>query len=238
MAEIDEWTAVDGYLAGLFVQPDPALERTLARSRDAGLPDIQVSGSQGRFLTVLARSLGAHRVLELGTLGGYSTICLARALPGDGLLVSLEIDPDRAELARENVRNAGLDAVVRIVEGPAATTLARLIREGEPAFDLVFLDADKPGYPSYLEPVIRLSRPGTLIIADNVVRKGAVLEEDSDDPNVIGVRAFNELLAKDARVAATVIQTVGSKGYDGFAFAVVLDAPAGTADPSPEGARP
>lgn len=223
MAEKDEWTAVDRYLADLFVHPDPALDRTLERSRDSDLPDIQVSESQGRFLTVLARSLGARRILELGTLGGYSTICLARALPGDGLLVTLEIDPERAALARDNVGRAGLAGVTRIVEGPAGTTLARMIERGEPAFDLVFIDADKPGYPSYLDQVIRLSRPGTLIIADNVVRKGAVLEDDSDDPNVIGVRTFNERLAKDARVAATVIQTVGSKGYDGFAFAVVLD---------------
>lgn len=221
----EQWTAVDRYLTERLVGSDAALDAALAASAAAGLPEIQVSANQGKLLQLLARIQGARSILELGTLGGYSTIWLARALPAGGRLITLEADPKHAEVARTNIARAGLDAVVELRLGPALETLPRIEAEGRGPFDLIFLDADKPGYPDYLPWLMRLSRRGTLIIADNVVRDGAVIDPDSADPKVQGVRRFNDLLAAEPRLCATAIQTVGSKGYDGFAIAIV------TADP-------
>ena len=221
-----QWTAVDQYLTGLFMPRDEALDAALADSAAAGLPSIQVSANQGKLLHLMARMMGARRVLEIGTLGGYSTIWLGRALPPasqDGRLVTLEAEPKHAEVARRNVARAGLGDVVEVVLGPALGTLKRLVAEGAPAFDFVFIDADKTGYADYLEGSLKLSRPGTVIVADNVVRKGAVVDAGSADANVQGVRRYNELVAKNPRLSATAIQTVGSKGYDGFTIAIVND---------------
>jgi predicted O-methyltransferase YrrM len=224
MAE-DQWTAVDRYITGLFVPPEPALDATLRASEAAGLPPISVSPSQGKLLYLLARLQGARSILEIGTLGGYSTIWLGRALPAEGRLITLESDPGHAELARANIARAGLADVVELRLGPALDTLPRLSAEGRGPFDLVFIDADKPSYPDYLAWALRLSRRGSLIIADNVVRNGAVVDPSSPDPRVQAVRRFNEQLAAEPRVSATAIQTVGSKGYDGFAVALVVADP-------------
>lgn len=200
--------------------PDEALEAALKASEEAGLPAIQVAPTQGKLLQILARSVGARRILEIGTLGAYSTIWLARALPEGGRLVTLEAEPKHAEVARANLARAGLAAVVEVRVGPAIESLPGL-ESGEP-FDLVFIDADKPAYPGYLEWSVRLTRPGALIIADNVVRNGAVADPTSSDANVQGIRRFNELLAASKQVEATILQTVGVKGYDGLAIAVRL----------------
>ena len=221
----EQWTAVDRYLTDLLVPPDPALEVALQASAAAGLPPIQVSPNQGKLLHLLARLQGARAILEIGTLGGYSTIWLARALPAGGRLVTLEADPKHAEVARANLARAGLADVVELRLGRALETLPRLAAEGRGPFDLIFIDADQPGYPDYFAWALKLSRPGSLILADNVVRKGAVVDAASDDPRVQGVRRFNELLAAEPRVTATAIQTVGSKGYDGFALALVIAEP-------------
>jgi predicted O-methyltransferase YrrM len=221
----DQWSAVDSYIADLFLAPDPALEAALASSAAAGLPTINVSPTQGKLLHVLARVQGARRILEIGTLGGYSTIWLARALPADGRLITLEIDPRHAEVARANISRAGLAGVVEIRLGPALDTLPKLVSEGRGPFDLIFIDADKPGYADYLKWSLKLARRGTLIIGDNVVRKGAVADPGSKDENVQGIRKFNEVLAAEKRVTTTVIQTVGSKGYDGLALILVTDNP-------------
>jgi predicted O-methyltransferase YrrM len=218
----EPWIAFDRYVADLFLPPDPALDAALEDAKAAGLPSISVSPAQGRLLHVLARALGARRILEVGTLAGYSAIWLARALPAGGRLITLEADPTHARVARANLARAGLDAVVEVREGRAAETMPRLVAEGADPFDLIFIDADKPGYADYLEWALELSRPGTLIVADTVVRKGEVADDASDDPNVLGARRFNARLAAEPRVRATVVQTVGSKGYDGFAFAVVV----------------
>ena len=215
------WSGVDGYISRLFGLSDAALEATLRRSRDRGLPEIQVSESQGQLLHILAKALGARRILEVGTLGGFSTIFLARALPSDGVLISLELDPTHAVVARENIEDAGLSDLVEVVEGDAHASLASMIEEGAPAFDFVFLDAEKTGYTAYLDAILQLSRPGTLIVADNVVRSGAISDPSSEDPDVLGAREFNASLASNPSVSGTVIQTVGSKGYDGLAIAVV-----------------
>jgi predicted O-methyltransferase YrrM len=217
----EQWTAVDSYIANLFIAPDFALEAALDSSKAAGLPTINVSPAQGKLLYMLARMQGARTILELGTLGGYSTIWLARALPPEGHLLSLEIDPKRAEIANANVARAGLTSVVEIRLGRAEDTLQQLVTEGREPFDLIFIDADKTGYAEYLKWSLKLARPGTLIIADNVVRKGAVADPTSNDDNVQGIRKFNELLAAEKRVTTTVIQTVGSKGYDGLALILV-----------------
>ena len=217
----EQWTAVDEYAADLFVGNDPVLKSTLADSTAAGLPEIAVSPAYGKLLTVLARSVGARNILEIGTLGGYSTICLARALPAGGRLVSLEFNPLHADVARNNIARAGLADQVEVIVGRAVDSLAALAAAGRGPFDLIFIDADKPGYADYLAWSLRLARPGTLIIADNVVRKGRVIEPDSDDAMVQGVRRFNELLAAEPRLDATILQTVGGKGYDGLAFAFV-----------------
>jgi predicted O-methyltransferase YrrM len=221
----DQWSAVDSYIADLFLAPDPALEAALASSAAAGLPAISVSPTQGKLLHVLARVQGARRILEIGTLGGYSTIWLARALPPGGRLISLEIDPRHADVAQTNLDRAGLSSAVEIRLGPALDTLPKLVTEGRGPFDLIFIDADKPGYADYLKWSLKLARKGTLIIADNVVRKGAVADPGSKDENVQGIRKFNEALAAEKRVTTTVIQTVGSKGYDGLALILVTDNP-------------
>jgi predicted O-methyltransferase YrrM len=224
-----QWSAVDQYFADLLVKPDPALNAALAASAAAGLPAIQVSPTQGKFLHLLALASGAKRILEIGTLGGYSTIWLARALPrdGSGKLVTLEYEPRHAEVARANLARAGLADRVDVRVGRAIDTLPQLQAEGAGPFDLVFLDADKTGYPDYLEWCVTLSRPGAVIVADNVVRKGAVADASNTDPNVRAVRRFNELVAAHPRLTATALQTVGGKGYDGFVMAVVRDGTGG-----------
>jgi predicted O-methyltransferase YrrM len=218
----EQWTAVDNYITDLFLPPDPALEAALHASAEAGLPSIQVSAAQGKMLHLLARALGARKILEIGTLGGYSTIWLARALPPGGSLITLEAEPKHAETARANIARAGLSGMVELRLGRAQETLPQLLAEGRGSFDLIFIDADKPGYSTYLGWSLRLARPGTLIIADNVVRKGQVAAPSGGDANVEGIRAFNKALAAERRVSVTEIQTVGSKGYDGFALALVL----------------
>ncbi|HTC93992.1 MAG TPA: O-methyltransferase [Terriglobales bacterium] len=217
----DQWAAVDHYITDLLVPRDPALDAALEASTAAGLPTIQVSPTQGKLLHLLALSHGARNILELGTLGGYSTIWLARALPADGRLITLEADPRHAEVARANIARAGLANMVELRLGRAQETLPKLASEKREPFDFIFIDADKTGYPEYFAWALKLSRPGTVIIADNVVRKGAVIDSGSSDTDVQGVRRFYELMAREPRVSATAIQTVGSKGYDGFALAVV-----------------
>jgi len=221
----EKWTAVDRYITDLLVPSDPALDAALEASDAAGLPPIGVSPNQGKLLWLLARIAGARAILEIGTLGGYSTIWLARALPAAGHLVTLEVDPTHADIARTNIARAGLADVVELLVGPAVETLARLVAEGRGLFDLTFIDADKESYPDYFRWAMALSRRGSLIVADNIVREGAIIDATSIDSKVQGTRRFNELLAADPRVTATAIQTVGSKGYDGFAVALV------TADP-------
>ncbi|CAN5764915.1 O-methyltransferase [soil metagenome] len=216
------WSAVDDYISDLFAAEDSALVAALEAGRAGGLPQIQVSPAQGKLLQLFARAIGARRILEIGTLAGYSTIWLARALPSDGRLVSLEIEPAHAEVARANVARAGLSGVVEIRVGSARETLAEMALARERSFDMVFIDADKESYPDYLEGSIRLCRPGSLVVADNVVRQGGVIDEDSADPRVEGIRQFNALLASDPRLSATIIQTVGSKGYDGLAVALLV----------------
>ena len=224
MAEItnqNQWTAVDDYLAQMFAPPDVALDAALQNSDAAGLPPIGVAPMQGKLLQVFALLNRARFILEIGTLGGYSTIWLARALPDDGKLISLELNPKHAEVARTNVERAGLSDKVEIRVGVALETLSQLATENLPPFDLVFIDADKPNVANYFEWALKLTKRGSLIITDNVVRKGAVINHDSDDQNVQGVRRLNEVLAAEPRVTATVVQMVGSKGYDGMAVAVV-----------------
>jgi len=220
---MERWQAVDDYVVALFDLDDDALRATLDATVAAGLPQIQVSATLGRFLNIQARAVHARRILEIGTLAGYSSIWLARALPRDGRLITLELEPHHAQVARANIARAGFEAQVEVRVGPAAESLAALVADGVELFDMVFIDADKEGYPDYLEWSLRLSRPGTLIVADNVVRGGAIIDADSTDSRVQGIRRFNEMLARDPRVAATILQTVGAKGYDGMAFAVVLD---------------
>jgi predicted O-methyltransferase YrrM len=217
----ERWADVDRYLTELFGGSDPVLDAALAASDAAGLPAIQVSAQQGALLHLLARSIGARAVLEVGTLGAYSTIWLGRALPPGGRLVTLEAQPTHAEVARANLGRAGLAEVAEVRLGPAAESLAQLAAAGGDPFDLVFIDADKPGYPEYLSWALRLTRPGSLIIGDNVIRNGKIADPDSDDPNVLGVRRFLELIAADPRLTATTLQTVGVKGYDGLTIALV-----------------
>jgi predicted O-methyltransferase YrrM len=218
---VEQWSAVDGFITGLLVPPDAALDAALAESAAAGLPAISVSPNQGKLLHLLARAQRARSILEIGTLGGYSTIWLARALPADGRLVTMEAEPKHAEVARANIARAGLADVVDIRVGRALEMLPRLLSEGMGPFDFVFIDADKESTADYFDWSLKLTRPGSLIVVDNVVRKGAVINADSDDSNVQGVRRFYEMLAAEPRVSATAIQTVGSKGYDGIAIALV-----------------
>ena len=216
--------AVDAYVTELFELEDGALEGARARSREAGLPAIEVTPAQGAFLGILARAAGARRVLEIGTLGGYSSIFLARSLASGGRVTTLERDPEHASVARTNLEAAGLADCAEVLEGPALETLARLRAEAADPFDLVFIDADKADYPDYLAAVLPLSRSGTLIVADNVVRKGAVADPADADPRVVGARRFLEAVARNPRLRGTVVQTVGRKGHDGMAVAVVLGA--------------
>ena len=218
-----KWTAVDRYISEALIPTDPALESALAASKKAGLPAIAVAPNQGKWLMILAQAIGARSILEMGTLGGYSTIWLARALPADGRLISLEFDPKHAEVARGNVARAGLADKVEIRVGKALDTLPELAAEGLGPFDFIFIDADKGNYPGYLEWAVNLSHPGTHIIGDNVVRDGKIIDADDPDPSIQGVRRMNEIIAVDPRLTATAIQTVGSKGYDGFMIAIVRE---------------
>lgn len=218
----DIWTKVDRYFTDALVKPSRALDAALKTNRKAELPAIDVTPLQGRFLEMLVRSTGARRVLEIGTLGGYSTIWLARALPNDGLVVTLELESKHTAIAQKNIKRAGLADRVHLRVGPAAETLASMVAESGAPFDFIFIDADKSGYPEYLKLSLQLSRPGTLIVADNVVRDGKVIDPQNPDPNIKGVRRFIKLIAAEPRLCTTVLQTVGGKGYDGFAMAVVL----------------
>lgn len=215
------WKSVDDLIAEKLVPPDPVLESILAANADAGLPAIDVSPAQGKLLHLLARMIGAKRVLEIGTLGGYSTVWLARALPTEGKVMTLELDPQHAEVARSNFEAAGLADRIELREGAALKSLEALGAEKAEPFDLVFIDADKPNNLNYLRWAMRLSRPGSVIICDNVIRDGAVLDARGRDPNVEGARAALAFMAEEPRLDATAIQTVGVKGYDGFAIALV-----------------
>lgn len=220
MSDQTLWTDVDDYFVSALHATDPSLDSALEASRTAGLPPISVAPNQGKLLHLLARTHGTKNALEIGTLGGYSTIWLARALPDDGRLVTLELDPKHAEVAQANLVNAGVEDMVDVRVGRAVDSLAALESEGRGPFDLIFVDADKPSNPDYFRWALRLSRPGSLIIVDNVVRKGAVVDANGG-ADAEGVRAMTELIAAEPRVTATAVQTVGSKGYDGFLLALV-----------------
>ncbi|MGA2320816.1 MAG: O-methyltransferase [Solirubrobacteraceae bacterium] len=217
----EHWTAVDRYISELLLASDPALDAALKASAAAGLPPIAVSPAQGKLLHLLARIQSARSILELGTLGGYSTIWLARALPRDGHLITLEANPSYADVARANLERAGVGDLVELRVGRALEMLGQLIAEHHDPFDVIFIDADKEGTPEYFAAALELSRPGSLIITDNVVRGGALIDATSNDPGVMGMRRFHELLADESRASSTTIQTVGSKGYDGFTLALV-----------------
>ena len=222
MAESAElWKEVDRYLTDLLVAPDSALEEALAANAAAELPAIDVAPNQGKLLHLLASVAGARRILEIGTLGGYSTIWLARALPKDGRLVTLEANVKHAEVARKNIARAGLSQMVDLRLGAALDTLPQLVKESAGPFDLIFIDADKPNIPDYLTWSLKLSRKGTVILIDNVIRDGEILDSSSSDASVQGVRRLFEMLHNEPRLQSTALQTVGSKGYDGFAMAVV-----------------
>ncbi len=216
-----QWNDVEQYFSDLLVRPDAALEAAEAASEAAGLPAISVAPPEGKLLMILALAVGARRILEIGTLGGYSTIWMAKALPADGRLISLEIVPRNAEVARANVARAGLDKVVDIRLGPALDTLPKLAAEKAGPFDLVFIDADKGNNTGYLDWALKLTRKGSLIVVDNVVRDGTVADARSRDGSVLGARRVTEMIAAEPRLTATALQTVGSKGYDGFALALV-----------------
>lgn len=215
------WASVDDYIVEALFDADPALDAVLAANHDHGLPAIDVSPAQGKLLSLLARMQGAKKVLEIGTLGGYSTIWMARALPVDGKVVTLELDPHHASVARSNFERAGVSDRVELRVGPALQSLAVLAAENAGPFDFIFIDADKPNNPHYLSWAMRLSRPGTVIVCDNVIRDGAVVNEDGRDANVEGARAAFSFIGGDKRLEGTAIQTVGAKGYDGFAIAIV-----------------
>ena len=221
MNDQDHWTAVDRYLTDRLVAPDAALDAALKSSDAAGLPAIQVAPNQGKMLELLARAVGARRILEIGTLGGYSTIWLAHALPPDGRLITLEFAPKHAKVARENIARAGFADRVEVRVGAAVDTLAQLAAGNPAPFDFIFIDADKQTYADYFAWAVRLSRRGTLIVADNVVRQGGVADPNSKDDMVRGVQRFYAAVAAEKRVSATALQTVGSKGYDGFALLLV-----------------
>jgi len=218
----DTWTAVDSYFGDLLLPRDERLEAALRANHEGGLPPIDVSRLQGKFLELLVRISGARRILEIGTLGGYSTLWLAQALPEDGRIVTLEFDPHHAEVARGNLLHAGVADRVDVRVGRGIDILPTLEGTPEAPFDLIFIDADKESYPEYLGWSLRLSRVGTVIVADNVVRQGKVIDPDSDDEKVQAVRRFTDLLAAEPRLSSTVLQTVGIKGYDGLAVAVVV----------------
>ncbi len=221
----EQWTAVDQYLSETLVAADAALDAALADSNAAGLPAINVTPHLGKFLYLLARMQGAKNILEIGTLGGYSTIWLARALLPGGRLITLEVDPKHAQVARANIARAGVADVVDLRLGRAIDLLPGVAADMRAPFDLIFIDADKPSNPDYFARSLELSRVGTIIIIDNVIRNGAVVDKHSTDASVQGVRRMNEMLAADPRVTATALQTVGSKGYDGFAMVLVTSDP-------------
>ena len=218
----DQWTEVDHYFVERLMPADAVLDAALKANEAGGLPSIDVSPLQGKFLHLLALTKGARRILEIGTLGGYSTIWLARALPAGGHMVTLELDPKHAQVARTNLERAGVSDRVEIRVGPAAQSLAQLHAEGADPFDLIFLDADKPSNPAYLQWALKLAHRGSLIVVDNVVREGKIVDPESTASDVQGTRALFDLLAAEPRLASTAIQTVGSKGHDGFAMAVVV----------------
>jgi predicted O-methyltransferase YrrM len=218
---LERWQQVDRYLCEALLPDEPAFGDALAASDAAGLPAIQVAPNQGRLLELLARAIGARQVLEIGTLGGYSTLWLARGLAPGGRIVTLELDSHHAEVARATFARAGVVDRIELLEGAALDLLPRLVAEGAGPFDLTFVDADKPNLPAYFTWALRLSRPGSLIVVDNVIREGEVVNASSQEPGVIGVRRMNDLIAAEPRVSGTAIQTVGSKGYDGFALVLV-----------------
>ena len=215
------WTAVDSYIKEKLIPADAVLAATQQNGVDAGLPQIAVSPTQGKLLHLLARMCGAKNVLEIGTLAGYSTIWMARALPAGGKVITLEMDAKHAEVSRKNFAMAGLANVIEVRLGSALELLPKLLEEQCALFDLIFIDADKKNIPAYLDWSLKLSRPGTVIVVDNIIRDGKVIDASSKDPDIQGVRQFNDLLVTDKRVSATEIQTVGEKGYDGFALLVV-----------------
>jgi predicted O-methyltransferase YrrM len=221
-AQSEKWTEIDNFFSDALIPPDRVLESVLESSRAAGLPAINVSPNQGRLLEMLARILSARTILEIGTLGAYSTIWLARGMRAGGRLITLEADPAHAAVALANIARAGLQNVVELRLGSASDTLPRISAERRGPFDLIFIDADKENIPSYFEWALRLSRPGSVIIVDNVVRDGRVIDSKTDDPDIQGVRRFIEMLGANATVSGTAIQTVGVKGYDGFAIVRVL----------------
>jgi len=221
----ERWSGVDRYVEETLVGADGALLQAAGASAEAGLPPIALTPALGKLLHLIARMSGARSILELGTLGGYSTIWLARALPADGRMVTLELNPSYAEVAAANVQRAGLAGLIKIEVGPAADSMRTLLAAGAGPFDLIFIDADKQGTPEYFQLALALSRPGSVIVTDNVVRGGALIDADSEDPRVQGMRRFHDLLARERvggqRVTATTVQTVGAKGYDGFTLALV-----------------
>lgn len=218
----EKWEAIDDYMNQWLLPPDGALESVLKECDTAGLDPIAVAPNQGKFLHLLAKLQKAHHVLEIGTLGGYSAIWMAKALPASGAVVTLELSPKNAEVARANIERAGLSGSVVVKVGPALTSLNLLVQEKAGPFDLIFIDADKPSYPDYLSWALKLSRIGTLIVLDNMVRKGEVVTAPEDDPRVVGARKTYEMIAKEPRLSATGIQTVGVKGHDGFVMALVI----------------
>ncbi|WP_211749377.1 O-methyltransferase [Paenibacillus sp. Marseille-Q4541] len=215
------WEQVDRYTEELLIPHDEVLEAVLSNNQQAGLPAIDVSPSQGKLLQLLIQMKGAARILEIGTLGAYSTIWMARALPQEGKVVTLELDPHHAEVARQNIRVAQLEERIEVRVGDALDQLDAMKKEGVSSFDFIFIDADKPNNPHYLEWALEFAHPGTVIIGDNVIREGKVIDEHEADPRVIGVRTFLELMSKKSRISATVVQTVGVKGYDGFVLGIV-----------------
>ncbi len=227
----EQWTAVDSFVNDTLLRSDPTLDAAARASAASGLPPIAVSASQGKLLHLLAAAIQARRVLEIGTLGGYSTIWLARALGPAGRLITLEVNPTYGEVARANIEHAGLGDIVELRLGAALDTLPQLAAENPDPFDLIFIDADKQRSPDYFTWALALSRPGSMIITDNVIRSGALIDPASDDPAVEGSRRLHEMLAGEPRVSATTIQTVGSKGYDGFTLALVTRPAAGARDP-------
>lgn len=210
------WTVVDSYYEDLMIRPDPRFNKIIEASNEAGLPPISITSSLGKFLELLVRFQGAHRVLEIGTLGGYSTAWLAKGLPPGGKIITLEINPEHAAVARKNLSQFDFSGLIEIQVGNALDSLRTLDKDQEGPFDLIFIDANKSQYSEYLDWSIKLSRPGTAIIADNVVRRGNIINENSEDPSVNGIRAFNQKVSSDSRLRTTAIQTVSSKGYDGF----------------------
>ena len=218
------WTSVDKYITETLIASDAVLDSAVRASEEAGLPAIQVSPAQGKLLHLLAKSIGARNVLEIGTLGGYSTIWMARALPSGGRVITLEADPKHAEVSRSNFSNAGLSEVIELRLGPALDSLPKLASEKRAPFDFIFIDANKSTMDDYFDWALKFSHPGTMIIADNVIRDGGVIDAASTNADIQGVRRFNKRVAAEPRVSATEIQTVGSKGYDGFALVLVLSA--------------